>query len=211
MATFVVEQGTPHEERAYYDHPEVLRQLGLVDESNRACRGRRASLTHGASPARRRVDGPSPHFLCSVPTRSCMSPDDLADRIQNLLHRETQVHAGGVDLTVAAVHTVSGPGQVDFGGGELADATTGPIDPAKRDPDDDYGWWQLGGGTYLVEYNESLTGEAAQLQPRVELVERGVSHPTLRVDDLPLVPIAVPPAGIQLKENARVSTLVPRD
>jgi predicted ester cyclase len=32
MATFVVEQGRVEEERAYDDHHEVLRQLGLVDE-----------------------------------------------------------------------------------------------------------------------------------------------------------------------------------
>jgi steroid delta-isomerase-like uncharacterized protein len=32
MATFVVQDGTLHEERSYYDHHEVLRQLGLVDE-----------------------------------------------------------------------------------------------------------------------------------------------------------------------------------
>jgi hypothetical protein len=139
-----------------------------------------------------------------------MSPDDLAARLDDLVHRETQVHDTGVDLTVAAVHAVAGPGQVDFGGGELADAATHELDPAKRDPDDDYGWWHLGGGTYLVAYNESLTGdEPVQLQPRVDLAERGVSHPTLRVADLPRVPIVVPPAGLRVKENARVSTLVP--
>ncbi|WP_152041836.1 dCTP deaminase [Salinigranum salinum] len=138
-----------------------------------------------------------------------MSPDELADRLDGLVHRDTQVHDGGVDLTVAGVHAVSGPGQVDFGGGELAEATTGPIDPTKRDPDDDYGWWALGGGTYLVEYNESLAGDGfVQLQPRIELVERGVSHPTLHVDALPRIPLTVPTAGLQLKENARVSTLV---
>ena len=140
------------------------------------------------------------------------SPDDIADRLDDLVHRETQAHDTGVDLTVAAVHAVSGPAQVDFGGGELTEATTGLIDPVKRDPDDDYGWWNLAGGTSLVESNESLSGDdPAQLQPRVELVERGVSHPTLRVADLPRVPIAVPAAGIQLKETARVSTLVPVD
>jgi hypothetical protein len=141
-----------------------------------------------------------------------MSPDDLADRLGSLVHRETQVHDRGVDLTVESVHALSGPGQVDFGGGELAAAITGAVDPQKRTPEDDYGWWQLGGGTYLVEYNESLSGDApVRLQPRVELVERGVSHPTLHVSDLPRVPITVPSAGIKLKENARVSTLVPHD
>jgi hypothetical protein len=139
-----------------------------------------------------------------------MSLDDLADRLADLVHRETQVHDRGVDLTVDTVHALSGPGRVDFGGGELAAANTGTVDPQKRAPADDYGWWQLGGGTYLVEYNESLSGdEPVRLQPRVELVERGVSHPTLRVGDLPRVPLHVPAAGIELKENARVSTLVP--
>jgi hypothetical protein len=141
-----------------------------------------------------------------------MSSEKLADRIEGLVHRETQVNDGGVDLTVAAVHTVSGPGQVDFGGGELDDAVTGPVEPTKRDPGDDYGWWHLGGGTYLVEYNESLAGDGfVRLQPRIELVERGVSHPTLSVRELPLVPLAVPAAGVQIKENARLSTLVPHE
>jgi hypothetical protein len=139
-----------------------------------------------------------------------MSVEALADRVENLVHRETQVHAEGVDLTLDAVHVVAGPGQVDFGGGELAECDTSKIEPSKRASDDDYGWWHLGGGTYLVEYNESLSGERmAHLQPRTELVERGVSHPTLRTATVPPIPLSVPPAGVQLKENARVSTLLP--
>jgi hypothetical protein len=139
-----------------------------------------------------------------------MSLDDIENRLSGLIHSETQRHDGGVDLTLAAVHAISGPGQVDFGGGELTESNTSKIEPAKRSADDDYGWWHLGGGTYLVEYNESLSGaDPAQLQPRTELAERGCSHPTLRVTALPRMPLAVPPAGVQLKENARVSTLCP--
>jgi hypothetical protein len=139
-----------------------------------------------------------------------MSPDDIADRLTDIIHRDTQVHDDGVDLTVASVHALTGPAQVDFGGGELTDAKTSEIEPSKRTADDDYGWWYLGGGTYLLEYNESLKGDGAcHLQPRRELVERGASHPTLRVTTLPRVPLTVPPAGIQVKENARVSTLCP--
>ncbi len=77
-----------------------------------------------------------------------------------------------------------------------------------RDPDDDYQWWELSAGTYLIEYNESLTDEAL-LQPRPELVERGGSHPTLRVTELPRVPLSVGGAGLRLKANARVSSLLP--
>ena len=141
-----------------------------------------------------------------------MTPDAVADRLTNFVHRETQVHDGGVDLTLAGVNTFAGPGQVDFGGGELAHATTHELEPVKRDPSDDYAWWHLGAGTYLLEFNESLLGEEpVHLQPRTELVERGVTHPTLLVSDLHAVPLTVPAAGIHLKENARVSTLRPRD
>ena len=141
-----------------------------------------------------------------------MSVDALTERLQGIVHRETQVHTDGVDLTLDAVHAISGPGQVDFGGGELAESKTSKIEPMKRTADDDYGWWHLGGGTYLVEYNESLSGEEPlHLQPRTELAARGCSHPTMRVTELPRMPVSVPPAGVQLKENARVSTLGPLD
>jgi len=132
---------------------------------------------------------------------------DLADAVEGLVHEPTQVRDDGrVDLTVAEVFEVVGPGRVDFGGGELAPAELAPHDRVRRDEADDYGWWHLGAGTYLVAYNESLSG-AAVLQPRTELVERGGSHPTLRVDELPRVPLTVAGAGLRLKENARVSTL----
>jgi len=101
------------------------------------------------------------------------------------------------------------PGRVDFGGGELDAAETTAVPAAKRNPDDDYEWWNLWAGQYLVEYNESLTGAATvTLQPRTELLERGVSHPTLHVEELPRVPLSVGGAGVKIKENARVSTIV---
>ncbi|WP_226022082.1 dCTP deaminase [Halomicrobium salinisoli] len=129
--------------------------------------------------------------------------------VTDVVHEPTQTEGEGFDLTVAEVYEVVDPGRVDFGGGELEPAGTAPHDSAKRDPDDDYEWWHLGEGQYLLEYNESLTGDAAvTVQPRTELLERGVSHPTLRVDELPSVPLSVGGAGIKIKENARVSTIV---
>jgi hypothetical protein len=132
-----------------------------------------------------------------------------ADYVTDIVHEPTQSHDGGFDLTVAEVYDVTDPGRVDFGGGELEAAATTPHASGKRDPDDDYEWWTLREGQYLVEYNESLTGEATvTLQPRRALLERGVTHPTLHVDELPRVPLSVGGAGIRLKENARVSTIV---
>ncbi|WP_225333158.1 dCTP deaminase [Halomicrobium urmianum] len=129
--------------------------------------------------------------------------------VTDVVHEPTQTEDEGFDLTVAEVYEVVEPGRVDFGGGELEPAGTAPHDSEKRNPDDDYEWWHLSEGQYLLEYNESLTGDAAvTVQPRTELLERGVSHPTLRVDELPRVPLSVGGAGIRIKENARVSTIV---
>jgi hypothetical protein len=133
---------------------------------------------------------------------------NLADAVSGLVHEPTQTGGTGLDLTVAAVHEPTEPGQVDFGGGELEPAATVEVDPEKRDPDDDYGWWTLDGGVHLLEYNERLDAdEPVTLCPRIELAERGAFHPTLRVTELPRVPVVVPDSGIELKENARVSTL----
>jgi hypothetical protein len=129
--------------------------------------------------------------------------------VDGIVHEPTQTEGTGFDLTVADVHEVIEPGRVDFGGGELEPARTAPHESSKRNPDDDYEWWTLRAGQYLIEYNESLTGEATvTLQTRTELLERGVSHPTLHVDELPRVPLSVGGAGIKIKENARVSTIV---
>ena len=134
----------------------------------------------------------------------------LADAVDGLVHAPTQRREdGGVDLTVNEIYTIETPGRIDFGGGELEDADRTPHPQAWRDPDDDdYQWWELSAGTYLIEYNESLSNEAL-LQPRTELVERGGSHPTLRVTALPRVPLTVNRAGLRVKSNACVSTLLP--
>ena len=136
---------------------------------------------------------------------------ELVDNVEGIVHEPTQVHEdGGVDLTVTEIYTVETPGRVDFGGGELQPADLDPHPRVWRDEDDDYQWWHLDAGTYLIEYNESLS-ETALLQPRTEIVERGASHPTLRIAELPRMPLTVGGAGLRLKENARVSTLLPLD
>jgi len=133
----------------------------------------------------------------------------FSDYVTDIVHEPTQSDGVGFDLTVAEVSEVVRPGRVDFGGGELEPAETVPHKSGERNPDDDYEWWELGAGQYLVEFNESLTGETVvTVQPRVKLLERGATHPTLRVESLPRVPLSVGGAGLKLKENARVSTIV---
>ena len=134
---------------------------------------------------------------------------DISDYVTGIVHEPTQGGNDGFDLTVAAVSEIIEPGQLDFGGGELEPAATVAHESAKRNADDDYEWWTLREGQYLIEFNESLTGEATvTLQPRTELLKRGGTHPTLHVETLPRVPLSVGGAGLKLKENARVSTIV---
>lgn len=134
---------------------------------------------------------------------------DLVHDVEGIVHEPTQVRDdGGVDLTVTEISEVREPGRVDFGGGELEPAALDPHERVWRNEDDDYQWWHLDAGTYQIEYNESLSGDAL-LQPRTEILERGASHPTLRIEDLPTVPLTVAGGGLRIKENARLSTILP--
>jgi len=139
--------------------------------------------------------------------------DGSYDFVSDVVHRETQAPDGegegdGFDLTAGGIHEVVGAGSVDFGGGELEDAESAAVGTEKRDPEDDYGWWNLGSGTYLLRYNESLDGDrTVRLETRDELLRRGAYHPTVRVSSLGPVPLTVGGAGVRIKENARVSTV----
>lgn len=135
----------------------------------------------------------------------CMG--EITDRVSGIVHEDTQTEGRGLDLTLAAVYRVDDPGQVDFGGGELADPGLTEVSAEQRDADDDYGWLTLDAGTYLVGYNESLdTDEPVLLQTHEAVVARGGYHPTLRVTELDRVPFTLG-GSIHLKENARISTL----
>lgn len=80
----------------------------------------------------------------------------VTDRVSGIVHEETQTEGRGLDLTLAAVYRVDDPGQVDFGGGELADPDLSEEAAEQREANDDYGWWTLDAGIYLIAYNESL-------------------------------------------------------
>lgn len=141
-----------------------------------------------------------------------MTDATLPDLVDGLVHEPTQVHEDGLDLTVTEIYEIEGPGRVDFGGGELEDAAIASHDRTWRNPDDDYQWWNLEQGIYLIEYNERLTGDGrVRLQTRDAVRERGAFHPTITVTHLERVPLNVAGAGLRIKENARVSTLVPNN
>jgi len=140
---------------------------------------------------------------------------DLTAFVDDLVYEPTQTEGRGLDLTVDSISRITEPGRVDFGGGELDAAGTESVATQKRDPEDDYGWWTLSEGVYLLDYNETLSIPAditLVLQTRDAVRVRGVFHPTLHLgasETLGPVPLTVGEGGIELKENARLSTLLP--
>lgn len=140
-----------------------------------------------------------------------MQGKQIQERLSGIVHAETQRKEAAFDLTVSTINSIEEAGRLDFGGGEHVDAKRIPVETTKRDPDDDYGWWHLDEGTYIVTFNETLRLDDGDgpllLQPRRVLARQGIHHPTLLVDEVPEIPISVPASGALIKENARISTL----
>lgn len=142
-----------------------------------------------------------------------LSGSEIAGRLQGIVHADTQVHPDGVDLTVSEVHRLTGGGSLDFGGSEYEQASRRKIEPRLAAPDDDYGWWHLDSGPYLVVYNESFEpeeDERARLEPLGRLLRAGASHAGRSLsgagEELASL-LFVSPSGCDLKENCRISRL----
>jgi len=143
--------------------------------------------------------------------------DALVQQLDGLVHLDTQRAPKGIDLTVDAVFRTTGHGQLDFGGGEFQAAPRERIEPVLDDPDsrrDDYGWWTLEKGAYLIQYNESLTlgeGQQAVVSPLARTLQAGAHHGSFVLDEdrAPIETLlVVSRMGCRLKENCRVSRLV---
>lgn len=140
--------------------------------------------------------------------------DALAQQLDGLVHLDTQRAPGGIDLTVETVFRTTGHGQLDFGGSEFEAAPREPLTPVLDDPNDDYGWWTLEEGAYVVRYNESVSLDADQqaiVAPLERTLRAGAHHGTFVLDDdrEPLETLlVVSRMGCRLKENCRVSRLV---
>lgn len=146
-----------------------------------------------------------------------LDPDELAEQLDGLVHLDTQRAPDGLDLTVDAVYRTTGHGQLDFGGGEFEAAPREPLNPVLDDPDDDYAWWTLEEGAYVVRYNEALTlteEQRARISPLERTLHAGAHHGTFVLDEGrdPLETLlVVTRMGCRLKENCRLSRLVVLD
>lgn len=145
---------------------------------------------------------------------SVLDADRTSMLVEGLVHLDTQRAPAGLDLTVDAVYRVIGAGSLDFGGSEFEAAARAGVSPELVSPEDDYGWWTLDAGSYVIRYNEALElepGQVAHVLPLGRLLQAGASHPTFVVDDA-MDPIetllTVGDSGCHLKKNCRVSRLL---
>lgn len=142
-----------------------------------------------------------------------LTADALAQQLDGLVHLDTQCAPDGIDLTVDTIARTTGHGQLDFGGSEHAAAPHEPLTPVLDDPDDDYAWWTLEQGAYVVQYNESLTlteGQRARVMPLDRTLRAGAHHGAFGLEEGrdPLSTLlVVTRMGCRIKENARLSRL----
>lgn len=132
--------------------------------------------------------------------------------IEDMINEKIQVRSNSVDFTVCEVLKLKTEGSLDFGGGEFEASNVDKVEPVKREEDDDYGWWTLSGGTYLVRYNESISQleGCGLLSPHPNLMLSGCTHPTLLLKEWKkdyVVPLEVQKEGVRIKQNARISKL----
>ena len=143
-----------------------------------------------------------------------MEPRELfEDYLEDTIYDDKQIAANGVHLTADKILALRGGGDTDFGGDEHRPGDQQVVRTEKRNPDDDYGWWELDGGIYRVVFNEKLRECPAPLlltaSPR--LLECGCSLTAYVPPEGELATtLIVPECGVGMKENARIGFLCRR-
>lgn len=142
-----------------------------------------------------------------------VSGKEAVERVRNLINAQQQVHAYAVELTAKQLYNLNPTGEVDFGGSEYVAAEQHPVPTHQKHSQDRYQWWSLVHGAYQMEFNEVLElaeNEIALLEPHERLLRAGAEHPALflrgKLNPLTTL-LSVTCARVQIKQNARVSTL----
>ncbi|MFW6010559.1 MAG: deoxycytidine triphosphate deaminase, partial [Gemmatimonadota bacterium] len=66
-----------------------------------------------------------------------LDADEIADRVERLVHLDSQRARRGLDLTVERIARVTGGGRLDFGGSEFEPAGRESLAPELASPEDD--------------------------------------------------------------------------
>jgi hypothetical protein len=140
--------------------------------------------------------------------------EEIVSSAEGLISAKKQQGEFSLDLTVNTISLIDLGGELDFGGSEYQEASVSLLEPEKKTPDEPYGWWNLNSGDYLIRFNERIKIPAKGLiiiLSHERLLAAGASHASLVTENLDQnisVPIHVGPAGLKIKQNARVSKLI---
>ncbi len=136
--------------------------------------------------------------------------------IQGYMSLEKQLTPNGIDLTVGAIFKFDSAGAVDFSNKERVIPNGQELKPAKKSDEDKYGWWHLKPGAYKVKTNETVNLPntlVAFAYPRTSLLRMGVfAHNGVWDAGFKgkgeFILVVSNPAGVKVKENARMVQLV---
>lgn len=136
--------------------------------------------------------------------------------LEGYIDLEKQLTPNGFDLTAAKIFAFKGHGAVDFSNKERAMPQCEELMPVKASASDKYGWWDLPQGAYKVMTNETVNmppDMTALAFTRTTLLRMGAFTQNGVWDagfsgKSEFILVVENPAGIRIKQNARVVQLV---
>ena len=134
-------------------------------------------------------------------------PDPL---VSDLVDIDAQIQPNGIDLTVASLETLTGPGQIGLTNDDRI------LAPAAEVPFDGDGYAQLANGVYVARLNETVhlpPNVMALAKPRSSMLRNGVAvHNAVwdagYVGRSQVQLVVYNPRGFRLAKNARIIQLV---
>ncbi len=141
-----------------------------------------------------------------------LSNREVQNFLSDLIYAKKQVHKNCIDLTVKKIYKLKGGAKLDFGDSEYKEAPRDILKPELKEKDDDYGWWELEQGYYILKYNERLTiapGQKAIITPHQRLIDSAAGQAARIYDKSGEITnnLIVMSEKISIKENARISRL----
>jgi len=136
--------------------------------------------------------------------------------IENYINLETQFTPNGFDLTVAEIFEFTAGGAVDFSNKERILPEAKAVLAKKVKPEDKFGWWQLASGVYKIRTNETvnlpnnlcaLAFSRTTLLRSGAFTQHGVWDAGFQGRGEFILSVGNP-AGIKIKQNARLAQLV---
>jgi dUTP pyrophosphatase len=136
--------------------------------------------------------------------------------VEGYIDLDTQLTPNGFDLTAGSIYEFTASGSLDFSNKERQVPECRQIPAQKLNPGDKFGWWLLKPGIYKLKTNEAvnlLPDLTALAFSRTSLLRMGAftQHGVWDAGFKgkgEFIFMVGNPAGIKLKQNARVAQLV---